>query len=243
MKPNSVEQLMLPIMISGWVTGRGIIEFPIGNRWPVASCIYSLMLVSVHLIVMKLAMESVDAVMELLGFSTGVLVCHGIFCMFLCIDICNTLIGWTSIRAVKMITNRLEASGKEMEKLGIPQDDKLLYWRQSVALFAEIFFVMCMILLVYDWDFMDNDDFSEELLGVIASHYPIILISIGDAAFITLVRYVASRTLWQAHKTSHTAHQNKIAETRKENRLECWVFLRHYSYHFYRIMTADTHKY
>lgn len=180
---------MLPITILGWSTGRGIIEMPVGNRWPVTSCIYSLILVFGFCAAVKVTVENVEQI--LVSTSTvGTLMVNFLLYSNICVVICNSLNGWMSIRGINIIMDALQVVGEKIQKLGISQECGSLFSRHFIFLICEIVFIIYTVIISYVFTPSDIHMPWYEVATTLSLHYPIIAVSIGDATFVTLVRYV-----------------------------------------------------
>lgn len=185
MKSRNIRQLMLPIIISGWVTGRGVIEYPIGKRWPVPSCIYSALLIAGYSV---LIIGTINDISSMIPASCvlGLWTLYAVLYTNIIVFVSNSLIGWKSITSLKNIIDRLGRYDEKKAKMRILQDYRMIYRRQIITLIVEIFLVAVVILK----DAIFNSMNFQALWHAVAMYIPFTLIAIGDATFIALVRYV-----------------------------------------------------
>ncbi|XP_043289332.1 uncharacterized protein [Venturia canescens] len=189
--PKSIKQLMLPITIKSWLIGRGIVEFPLGEPWPMTSCIYSVFLIMGFCFTSKVALDNFDTIVLTKSVVGSSLLIISIYANT-CVVICNTFNGWKSMGAMKTIINRLDVSGKRMEKFGIPDDYRCIYWRQTILVIAEILYVIYIAMISRSISFATESLWLEVNL-IVVFYYPLIVLTIGDTAFIILVRSLSLR--------------------------------------------------
>lgn len=188
-KPKNIKQLMLPMIISGWLVGRGVIELPIGKRWPVASCIYSLFTILGYSFIAKVTADDLNIVIPA-SSSMGIWIIQPIIWMDECVIIGSVLNGWKSTKDVKNIIKGLEACDRRAEKIGILRDYRSVYRRQLFTLIAELVFAISIMLYAFIWIPTNEQILWHTVANTVCIYYPLIVVSIGDAQFITLVRYV-----------------------------------------------------
>ncbi|XP_043289654.1 gustatory receptor 68a-like [Venturia canescens] len=191
-KPKNMKQLMMPMLISGWAVGRGVIELPLGKRWPLVSCLYSGLTIFGYFFVAKITMEDLHVVVPAAS-SIGMWIINPMICIDICLVICNVIIGWKGIRNVADIINRLEESGRKVEKIGILQDYSKVYCGQLVLLICEVIFAIFIMLFAFVSLPSNERSGWHKMATSICIYYPFIVISIGDAEFITLVRSITLR--------------------------------------------------
>ncbi|XP_043289333.1 putative gustatory receptor 28b [Venturia canescens] len=205
---------MFVIAVSGWIIGSGVIELPFGKRWPIASCIYSLLLLLGYCATSKVTLENTELVMISLSEITSLILSIAI-CVSICVVVCNTINGWKSIKGVQMIMERLEASGRRINELGIFRDYRFVYRRHLITLVVEIFCIVCIVVTAYCLVPPETETLWYEVATIVALHYPMVVICIGDATFITLVRSLHMRfaqlnkILKQLLKTSDDSPQHE----------------------------------
>ncbi|XP_043287228.1 uncharacterized protein [Venturia canescens] len=189
--PKSMKQLMLPMTILGWLIGRGVVELPLGKPWPVASFTYSFLLTLSYCFTGKVTLDNDEVVLQSES-TVGSSILFAVIVFNVCVVIWNTTNGWKSMKGVKMIIDGFESSGRKLEKMRICQDYRFIYRRQVITVIGEILYLI-YVTTASDNIPLDADSLWLKVVVILAFHYPLIVLTIGDMAFITLVRYVAPK--------------------------------------------------
>ena len=190
MKPKGVKSVMLPLTVCGWIVGMGVIEIPLGNRWPIMSFFYALVHVLSFGFVVKVTMDDLDDIMKYKSASAGWFIFKALFYGNVWLNISGTVMGWIRMKKVSKIVHRLECSNKKMEEIGITIDYRVIYLQQLIVLILQILYVFIFVFFTFYHTGKKFESIWRNLAFLVASYYPVILTTIGDLSFITLVRYV-----------------------------------------------------
>ena len=191
MKTKGVKQVMLPLTVCGWILGMGVIEFPLGNRWPVISFFYALVHVLGFGFVVKLAIDDLEKMVQYEISSVEWITVKFILYANVWININGTVMSWIRMKKVRKIVHRLECLNQNMEKMGIATDYSVVYLRELIASILHVSYLFIYVLVGFKFTNVKFDSIWRKLAFIVAAYYPDIHSTIGDLSFITLVRYVS----------------------------------------------------
>lgn len=189
-KVNTVEQLLFPVTLCGWIVGMGIIEYPTGNPWPVASFIYTVVLTAGYGYLVEVNIENMDLLLGARPSDASKFIFKALFYGNVGLYLCGTILGWARIKGVKKIVESLQSSDMRMEKLGIPRDYRLIYVRQLSLLLTQFVVIVVFMCTALMWNSSSGESMGFEFAYSFASYYPVVLTAVGDISYVTLVRYV-----------------------------------------------------
>ena len=189
-KPKSVKEVMLPTTISGWIVGMGVIEYPLGNPWPVTSFFWALVLIILFGFVVVIGIEEFDKIIKCRPTVSAGSIFKSLIYGNVGLNIFGIILSWLRMKKIKIILDRLEYSDKKLKKIGASLDHRMIYLRQLILLITQIFHIVFFMVVALYWHGIPVGSKWLKIAFAVSVYYPVFITTIGDLSFITLIRFV-----------------------------------------------------
>ncbi|NP_001164461.1 gustatory receptor 58 [Nasonia vitripennis] len=182
---------ILPLLISNWVLGIGIIEYPIGTPRPTFSFIYSTTLLVIYCTTSIMIRHEIFRVSIILKNNTVPMTIVFYTNIFLTISIVT--LGWYRSKGLRRYVAKAAVADDLMERIGIPNNHGKMLRAVAGQVIKGFFLVTVLIAIIAVIVLVEDAPLQTKILISSVMSFPLFTMFVSDAMFTSCVRCACYR--------------------------------------------------
>ncbi|NP_001177464.1 gustatory receptor 51 [Nasonia vitripennis] len=184
---EDMEKPFLPMLISNWIFGIGIIEYPIRRQLKLLSIVYSTLILVVyaylvyicHAHIYLTAVAQIKPIIEMLHYYTNILITISII-----------IFGWFQTQGLQKCMLKAAQANLLMQQIGIFKNHSNILKNELRKFMAFFLFILSIIIInstVTFYNFVPN--YQQIIFIVILQNVPLLYGYIADSSFLNIIGY------------------------------------------------------
>ncbi|OXU27132.1 hypothetical protein TSAR_012998 [Trichomalopsis sarcophagae] len=188
-----MEKPFLPMLVSNWIFGIGIAQYPIGVPHRVLSFTYSLLNITLYCVVAFFAypyhIKFIDVTKPTLttrifSFSISIL-----------LTIIMITSGWFQAKGVRKCIIKAAIVNYLMQQIMIPKESTVIFFKEFIKFLIPLTSIFLIITFNLFITFSESFAHIGQIGAIFTTHYPIIVMFIIDSSFVNIIGKVKNYKL------------------------------------------------